>query len=158
MLSSTCYIDMCRPRVLGALPSQYRTLRIISRCGLDVFYAPREAVLVSCSLWCVKTCYQIISDLGECLLSNIVVAIVTFLPSTDAPIHKDDKDEETNPTYAKFMGADANHDGRLDLDEFVPFIHPFRHDHMIVHLINDQLTMYDYNKDGSISLDEFLSE
>ena len=111
-----------------------------------------------CSLWCVKTCYQIISDLGECLLSNIVVSIVTFLPSTDAPIHKDDKDEETNPTYAKFMGADANHDGRLDLDEFVPFIHPFRHDHMIVHLINDQLTMYDYNKDGSISLDEFLSE
>ena len=105
-----------------------------------------------CSLWCVKTCYQ------ECLLSNIVVSIVTFLPSTDAPIHKDNRDEETIPTYAKFMGADANHDGRLDLDEFVPFIHPFRHDHMIVHLINDQLTMYDYNKDGSISLDEFLSE
>ena len=111
-----------------------------------------------CSLWCVKTCYQIISNLGECLLASRVVSIVTFLRSTDAPIHRDDKDEETNPTYAKFMGADANHDGRLDLDEFVPFIHPFRHDHMIVHLINDQLTMYDYNKDGSISLDEFLSE
>ena len=81
---------------------------------------------VSCSLWCVKPCYQTISDLGECLLANRVVSIVTFLPSTEAPIHKDHRDEETNPTYAKFMGVDADHYGRLDLDEFVPFIHPLQ--------------------------------
>ena len=42
--------DMCRPCVLGALPSQYRTLRIISRCGLNVFYALREEVLIVLSL------------------------------------------------------------------------------------------------------------
>ena len=105
-----------------------RTLRILSRRGLNVFYALREKVLIVLSLvacaWCVKHCYQTISDLGECLLANIVVSIVTFLPSTDAPIPKDDRDEETNTTYVKFMAADANHDGRLDLDEFVPFIHP----------------------------------
>ena len=104
-----------------------RTLRILSKAWLNfVVCTERRGTdcFVCCSLWCVKHCYLTISDVGEYLLANIVVSIVTFLPSTDAPIPKDDRDEETNTTYIKFMAADANHDGRLDLDEFVPFIHP----------------------------------
>ena len=49
----------------------------------------------------------------------------------------------TNTTYVKFMGADANHDGRLDLDEFVPFIHPLDmiDDHMMNSSVSDTPTM-----------------
>jgi len=77
---------------------------------------------------------------------------------TDAPIEKEDMEEESNPAFAKFQSADLNKDGSLDESEFVAFSNPFRHEHMIHHLVNDQLMMYDDNKDNLISIEEFVSK
>lgn len=86
-----------------------------------------------------------------------------LLSSTEPP-DDDDDDNDENLTQAqqfikaKFMAADTNNDSVLDIGEFTPFIHPFRHTHMVVHLIDDQLLTYDLNNDGIISLDEYLRE
>ncbi len=90
------------------------------------------------------------------MYEHLVGVCVVF--AADAPIHEDDLDKESNPAYAKFQSADVNKDGSLDLSEFVPFVNPFRYEHMIQHLIDDQLVMYDTNKDRVVSLDEFVGE
>lgn len=59
---------------------------------------------------------------------------------------------------SRFIGADSDLDGRLDKAEFSPFVHPFRHEHMMGHLVEDQLVLYDMNQDEKISLEEFTSE
>ena len=56
----------------------------------------------------------------------------------------------------RFLDADANKDGKLDQAEFVPFIHPFRHEKMLAHLVEDQLVDYDLNQDGQISMEEYI--
>lgn len=56
----------------------------------------------------------------------------------------------------RFKDSDSNQDGRLDKEEFLPFIHPFRHDHMLGHLVEDQLMLYDGDRDGRISMAEYL--
>ena len=66
--------------------------------------------------------------------------------------------EEQRSLKAKFTGADANGDGRLDRKEFAAFVHPQRHDHMVAHLVRDQLMTYDKNQDGVISRKEYLGE
>lgn len=75
----------------------------------------------------------------------------------------DDSDgEELNDAQqsvaVRFQAADRNNDGKLDRSEFVPFIHPFRHEHMVGHLVEDQLVLYDRDQDGTLSLDEFTSK
>ena len=57
----------------------------------------------------------------------------------------------------RFRDADTDEDGRLDKKEFLPFIHPFRHEHMFGHLVEDQLMLYDGDRDGMLSFDEFAS-
>ena len=58
----------------------------------------------------------------------------------------------------RFQKADINGDNQLDMAEFAPFIHPFRHDHMVDHLVEDQLVLYDHDQDGTISLEEYIRE
>lgn len=57
----------------------------------------------------------------------------------------------------RFNEADTDKDGRLDKKEFAPFIHPFRYDNMVGHLVEDQLALYDKNRDGMISMEEFTN-
>lgn len=59
---------------------------------------------------------------------------------------------------AKFVSADANSDGRLDEKEFGSYVHPQRHEHMIQHLVHDQLEAYDKNQDGKIGRLEYLGK
>ena len=59
---------------------------------------------------------------------------------------------------AKFTSADADGDGYLNRKEFGSFVHPQRHDHMVQHLIKDQLHTYDKNQDGIISRREYLGK
>ena len=66
------------------------------------------------------------------------------------PVHKSIK--------SKFEAADLDKDGRLGADEFAALVHPDRHDHMLEHLVRDQLIGYDKDKDGRISFDEYWGE
>ncbi len=67
-------------------------------------------------------------------------------------------DENQRNFKAKFTSADANKDGRLDQQEFGAFVHPQRHDHMVDHLVEDQLHTYDKDGNGMISRREFMGE
>ena len=49
-----------------------------------------------------------------------------------------------------------NKDGNLDKEEFGSFVHPHRHDHMVEHLVRDQLYAYDKDGNGEISRKEYL--
>ena len=64
--------------------------------------------------------------------------------------------DEQRTLKAKFTSADANGDGSLDVVEFGAFVHPQRHDHMVQHLVQDQLHTYDKNGDSEIGRKEFL--
>ena len=66
--------------------------------------------------------------------------------------------EAQDSVKIRFDDADMNEDGKLDKEEFVPFVHPFRHEHMIGHLVEDQLVLYDGDQDGFISLEEYISK
>ena len=70
----------------------------------------------------------------------------------------EEMNEAQDGVKIRFDDADMNEDGKLDFDEFVPFVHPFRHEHMIGHLVEDQLVLYDKDQDGYISLDEYISK
>lgn len=65
-------------------------------------------------------------------------------------------DEHQRQLKVKFSGADANGDGNLNLEEFGTFVHPQRHEHMVDHLVTDQLMAYDKDQDGEISRREYL--
>lgn len=77
---------------------------------------------------------------------------------TDLPEDKGELNDAQDSVGARFQSADTDLDGRLDLSEFLPFIHPFRHEHMLGHLVEDQLMLYDGDQDGKISFDEFTSK
>ena len=66
--------------------------------------------------------------------------------------------EHQRALKAKFSSADKNGDGNLDQQEFVAFVNPHHHEHMVDHLIQDQLHAYDKDQDGFISRREFMSK
>lgn len=65
-------------------------------------------------------------------------------------------DEHQRALKAKFTSADANSDGSLDSVEFGAFVHPQRHEHMVQHLVQDQLSTYDKDNDGIITRKEYM--
>ena len=65
-------------------------------------------------------------------------------------------DEYQRGFKTKFTSADSNGDGQLDKQEFGAFVHPQRHEHMVEHLVRDQLMAYDKNQDGEISRREYM--
>ncbi|KAH9636170.1 hypothetical protein HF086_007122 [Spodoptera exigua] len=54
--------------------------------------------------------------------------------------------------------ADANSDGKLELNEFQVFTNPEEHKEMHQFLINQTLREKDLNKDGSIDFNEYIGE
>ncbi len=57
----------------------------------------------------------------------------------------------------KFKVADADGDGRLNRKEFGQFLHP-SDPSMVEWMLEDHLKTYDVDKDGAISLDEYMCE
>ncbi|XP_022820839.1 reticulocalbin-2 [Spodoptera litura] len=59
---------------------------------------------------------------------------------------------------AMWAAADANNDGKLELNEFQVFTNPEEHKEMHQFLINQTLREKDLNKDGSIDFNEYIGE
>lgn len=58
----------------------------------------------------------------------------------------------------RFKLADKEHDMKLNEEEFSAFLHPENHDHMKGIVVNETLQDIDKDKDGSISLEEYLGD
>lgn len=78
-----------------------------------------------------------------------------FCPS-GLPTEGGNLDKTQASMVVRFQHADRDKDGRLDKKEFVPFAFPFRHDHMLRHLVEEQLAQFDHDHDGMISMEEFI--
>lgn len=86
------------------------------------------------------------------------ISFVEFWEITEGEAPSEELNDAQAGVRLRFDDADLNQDGMLDPDEFVPFVHPFRHEHMIGHLVEDQLVLYDRDQDGFISLDEYIGK
>lgn len=56
----------------------------------------------------------------------------------------------------RFEHADMNSDGSLTKEELDMMLHPEEYPHMAAWTVQDNLDMYDTNKDGVVSLDEYF--
>ena len=57
-----------------------------------------------------------------------------------------------------FNGADSDRDGQLTLREYVAFMHPELHLHMIDILVDSFLEQFDNNDDGYVSFYEYMGK
>lgn len=76
---------------------------------------------------------------------------------------KDHDDDESYTAYAKrdlkrFKLADKDNDGNLVFDEFIAFLHPEEFPHMNELVVEETLEDMDEDKDGKISMEEFLGD
>jgi len=58
----------------------------------------------------------------------------------------------------RFKLADVEKNSKLNLEEFSAFLHPENHDHMKGIVVNETLQDIDKDKDGYISLEEYLGD
>ncbi|RWS30199.1 calumenin-like protein [Leptotrombidium deliense] len=74
--------------------------------------------------------------------------------------------EEDSATYKEMMKrdkrrwelADTNKDGSLTKEEFTDFLHPEETEHMRDVVVEETLEDIDKNKDGKVSIDEYISD
>lgn len=75
---------------------------------------------------------------------------------------KDVSDANTKPLVAmdknRWLAADTNKDGKLNKEEFTHFEHPEETEHMKDIVIQETMEAIDKDKDGFISLEEFLAD
>ncbi|XP_045176470.1 calumenin-B-like isoform X1 [Mercenaria mercenaria] len=58
----------------------------------------------------------------------------------------------------KFAQADEDHNGELTKEEFAAFLHPEEHEHMKDIVVLETMEDIDKDKDGKISLDEYIAD
>ena len=66
--------------------------------------------------------------------------------------------QQVDEEEKKFATADGDHDRLLDRTEFSAFYHPYSYEHMHKFELDRTMLEHDKNKDGVLSLEEFLSE
>lgn len=71
---------------------------------------------------------------------------------------KEHYDDMVERDEQRFKLADKEGDKKLNAEEFSAFLHPENHDHMKGIVVNETLTDIDKDKDGKISLDEYLGD
>ena len=81
-----------------------------------------------------------------------VIDVLYCLYPTEAEVHDDIHELEQK----RFSLADLDKDEQLNQEEFAAFANPSHHEHMMNHLIQEQLNMYDKDKDGYIGFDEYI--
>lgn len=83
-----------------------------------------------------------------------------FFPfySADVPGDAEDVKSMEKDIRKRFEIADSDKDGRLSQSEFGVFVHPDRHEEMLEHLIQDQLSRFDKDNDRKVSFDEYMSK
>lgn len=57
-----------------------------------------------------------------------------------------------------YDAADANRDGKLTIEEFIVFMSPEEHKHMLPIILQQTLRDKDKNSDGKIDFQEFVGE
>ena len=72
--------------------------------------------------------------------------------STEAEV----RDDLHQLEQKRFSLADLDNNGRLNQEEFAAFANPSHHEHMMDHLIQEQLKLYDKDEDGYIGFDEYM--
>jgi len=60
--------------------------------------------------------------------------------------------------YRRFKLADVDYDGKLTFTEYVNFLHPEDAPHMREVVVKETLDDLDKNKDGRISIDEYIGK
>ena len=78
--------------------------------------------------------------------------------SDDVPDESEEVKMMEKDIRKRFEIADSDKDGRLSESEFSVFVHPDRHEEMLEHLVNDQLSRFDKDSDGKVSFDEYMSK
>lgn len=89
------------------------------------------------------------------LYLNFVFILMNFIaPSQDKEQFKNmlDRDER------RFKKADSDSNGKMTLLEFSAFLHPENHDEMKNLVVEETLEDIDKDKDGSISLEEYIGK
>ncbi|XP_060561988.1 calumenin-B-like isoform X1 [Ruditapes philippinarum] len=74
------------------------------------------------------------------------------------PEEAEDFSEMVNRDTRKFKQADENGDGYLSKEEFASFLHPEEHEHMKDIVVLETMEDIDKDKDGKISLDEYIAD
>lgn len=74
------------------------------------------------------------------------------------PEEAEDFSEMVNRDTRKFKQADENGDGYLSKEEFASFLHPEEHEHMKDIVVLETMEDIDKDKDGKISLDEYIGD
>lgn len=72
--------------------------------------------------------------------------------------HADEEDKLLADDRVMFDAADANRDGKLTIEEFVVFMSPEEHKHMLPIILQQTLRDKDKNSDGKIDFQEFIGE
>lgn len=75
-----------------------------------------------------------------------------FLAADDVLSYKDMRERD----YRRFKLADEDYDGQLTFSEYVNFLHPEDAPHMREVVVKETLDDLDKNKDGSVSLEEYI--
>ena len=83
--------------------------------------------------------------------------IVIMINISDEDENESDMASMQESIRQRFEIADGDKDGRLSQSEFGAFVHPDRHEEMLEHLVQDQLSRFDKDTDGKISFDEYMS-
>lgn len=72
--------------------------------------------------------------------------------------HADEEDKLLADDRVMFDAADANRDGKLTIEEFIVFMSPEEHKHMLPIILQQTLRDKDKNSDGKIDFQEFIGE
>ncbi|KAJ6648530.1 Calumenin-A [Pseudolycoriella hygida] len=72
--------------------------------------------------------------------------------------HADEEDKLMADDRVLFDAADVNRDGKLTIEEFIVFISPEEHKHMLPIILQQTLRDKDKNSDGKIDFQEFVGE